>query len=100
MEFRLSVEGEPITEWERVSARDVDLWKASIRTNLNVAGSTRIDVESRKIEDRPGDDVAYAEGPPTLAMSKDELRTMADALGVDAPKGATKAQLLDLIREV
>ena len=98
MEYRLNVEGEPITEWERVKARDLGLWMRSIRANLNIAGSSAIEVESRKIPDGPMVVVEDLGTPSLQTLRKVELLAIADAQGIDAPKGSSKAQLIALIR--
>ena len=85
MEYQILVDGVPVTGWEQIRARDVDLWIDS----LNLERGANVSVAQRKIGTP---DVA-----PSLDLSRDELVACADGLGIDVPSGATKAQILDLI---
>lgn len=90
MEYRIIVDGQPATEWERVRSADVELWISTFKRDGNT-----VTVESRRISDGPIRDTF--DEAPSLDLSKDELLRIADAKGVDVPKGATKAQILDRI---
>jgi len=85
MEFQILVDGEPVTDWEQVRARDVDLW---IDT-LNLPRDAKVSVSSRK--------VGTPDTTPSMSLSRDELSAIADGLGIDVPSGATKAQILAAI---
>jgi len=89
MEFRLLVDGDPVTDWEQVRARDVGLWKRTTAAALGIR-VTEVVSESRKIG---APDPAAAVG----SMTKAQLVDHASDLGIDIPTGATKAQIVDLI---
>ncbi len=87
MEFQILVDGKPVTEWEHIRARDVDLWIDS----LNLERGTKVSVASRK---------TVKEGAVPLdldAMSRDELIDAAADLGIAIQTGATKPQIRALI---
>lgn len=92
MPKRLIANGEPVTDWENVRARDVDLWIPAVRAAQGIDPDVPITVQTRAAGTY-GDETQAA----TDAMSKAELLAMADAAGLDVPAGATKAQIVDLI---
>ena len=84
MEYQILVDGSPVTDWEQIRARDVDLWIDS----LNLDRGVKVSVAARKVG---------TVAPDLEDLSKAELVTIADSMGIDVPSGATKAQIRDLI---
>ena len=92
MEYRLTVQGEAITDWERVRAADVALWRRSFATSETPALS--IDVESRRI---PNPD---APTPDLAKLKRPELVALCESRGIEIPGDRmTKRELIAVLRE-